>query len=878
MTRTDGGDASDGEITFLFTDIEGSTKLWESRPEAMRQALARHDTILRSAIERHGGRVFKTVGDAFCAAFPLAPSALTGALEAHVALLNEDWAETPIRVRMGLHTGPAEERDGDYFGPTLNRVARLMSIGHGHQTLLSQATYERLGNAVPKEAELIDKGMHRLKDLSAPEHVWQLQHPALPQEFAPLKSLDYLPTNLPNQVTSFIGREPEMAEVVGLLERSRLVTLTGSGGTGKTRLALQVAADLLDEYPDGIWFIELAPLSDPDLVPLTVAEVLRVRESPGEPIVQSIVESLQDKKVLLLPDNCEHLLDAAAHLTEAILRRCPRVKVLASSRETLGIAGETAFRLPSLSVPNPKLAQTAHSVSQYDAVRLFIDRAVLARSDFSVTHHNATALASLCHRLDGIPLAVELAAARVRAMPVEQIETRLDASFRLLTGGSRTALPRQQTLRALIDWSYELLKPPERVLLQRLSVFRGGWRLESAEAVCIGGEIERWEVLDLLESLVGKSLVMYDETGGIARYRLLETVRQYGRDRLAEAGEAIALPRRHSEHFQALVEEAYPKLRGPDQAEWFRRLDEESENVRATLEWSVAQADSPAGLRLASRLTRYWQTRSHFSEGRAWFSRALAAHDPTSQTVERADALQGAGTLAMNVGDYEPAGVYLSEALAIRRQLGNDTDISGTLNNLGSLALFERDFLASRRYLDESLLISRNAGDDRNTFIALNCLGNVADVMGDFEAARDHQIESIAISRKLGEHRGTAIGLFTLGLSVMKLGDLAEAKARLRESLTILQQLGDPNGTANVLEAIAGLSLRSGDAEHAAVLWGAASALREAIGSPLPAGDLDEREQEVAQARQAIGDAPFAAAIARGRRMSESQATSFAME
>ena len=479
-----------GTVTFLFTDIEGSTTRWDRHEQAMGSALARHDTLLRESIAARNGHVFKTVGDAFCAVFPTAPDALAAALSAQQKLAAEPWHQDldGVRVRMALHTGAAEQREGDYFGTTLNRVARLLATGHGGQALLSQATYELVRDHLPRGADLRDLELHRLKDLQRPEHVYQLLHPDLPADFPKLRSLDPLRNNLPIQATSFVGRDKEIKAVKALLARTRLLTLTGSGGAGKTRLSLQVAADLTEGVDDGVWLAEFASLSDPGLVAQTLAQALGVREEPGRPITQTLVDFLRPRSLLLVLDNCEHVLDAAAELCEAILRTCLSVKILASSREGLNIAGETTYRIPSLSVPDLKRSATPESLSHYEAVRLFIERAQAAQSSFSVTNANAPAVAQICHRLDGIPYAIELAAAKVRALSAEQINARLDDRFRLLTGGSRTALPRQQTLRAMIDWSYDLLSTEEQTLLRRLSVFAGGWTLEAAEAVCADPE------------------------------------------------------------------------------------------------------------------------------------------------------------------------------------------------------------------------------------------------------------------------------------------------------------------------------------------------------------------------------------------------------
>jgi class 3 adenylate cyclase len=475
---------STATCTFVFTDIEGSTKLWDEKPEAMRKALAQHDALVRARLSQNG-EVFKTMGDAFYAAFKSPSEALSTVSELQKELQGQSWGEIgTLRVRIALHTGEAETRDNDYFGTALNRVSRLLSSGHGGQILLSQATYELVRDSLPLGADTRFLGEHRLRDLERPESIYQLLAPGLPTDFPPLRSLSELPNNLPLQVTSFVGREKELTDVEKLIRKNRLVTFTGSGGTGKTRLSMQAAAELLPDFEDGVWLVELAPLTEPDLVPQTVAGALKVREEPGRPLLETLVSHLKDKKLLLILDNCEHLLDAAARLADAIGRQCPNVHLIATSREPLAIQGEQVYRVPSLSTPDPKKKETVEALNQYEAVRLFIDRALLAQTSFAVTNENAPAVAQICHRLDGIPLALELAAARVRAMPVETIASRLDDRFRLLTGGSRTALPRQQTLRATIDWSYGLLDEKEKTLLRRLSVFAGGWTLEAAEKVC----------------------------------------------------------------------------------------------------------------------------------------------------------------------------------------------------------------------------------------------------------------------------------------------------------------------------------------------------------------------------------------------------------
>ena len=563
-------DLPTGTVTFLLTDIERSTHLWEQHPEAMPAALARHEVLVSEVVQEHGGVVVKSrgEGDSLFAAFARAVDAVVAAGALQQVLHAEPWPEgLVLRTRLAVHTGDAELRAGDYYGAAVNRCARLRAIAFGGQTLLSLATQELVRDRLPVGATLRDLGEHRLRDLVRPERVFQLDVPGVPTELRPLRSLEAFPNNLPVQLTSFIGRERELAEVKQLLEHHRLVTFTGAGGTGKSRLSLQVAADLMDAYPDGVWLVELAPLTDPRLVPGAVADVLGLREEAGRPLLGTLADVLRTKALLLILDNCEHLIGACAELAEALLRQSTQLRILASSREALGIAGEQPFRVPSLSLPDPRrLSSTtpdlATALSQSEAVRLFIDRVVTIQPHFHVTNRNAPAVAQICHRLDGIPLAIELAAARVKVLPVEQIASRLDDRFRLLTGGSRTALPRQQTLRALIDWSYDLLSETERTLLRRLSVFAGGWTLEAAEAVCAGDGVDEYDVLELLTHLVDKSLALPEEHDGDVRYRLPETVRQYARDRVLEAGEAAPLAERHLAYCLAFSERAEPELWG----------------------------------------------------------------------------------------------------------------------------------------------------------------------------------------------------------------------------------------------------------------------------------------------------------------------------
>ncbi|WP_309719621.1 tetratricopeptide repeat protein [Armatimonas sp.] len=869
-----------GTITFLFTDIEGSTRLWEEHSTAMRQALARHDALLREVITRHQGHVFKTIGDAFCAAFDNPAAALDAALEAQCMLIHEAWpAETPLKVRMALHTGTAESRDGDYFGQPLNRITRLLMASHGGQVLITQATYDLIGDSLPNAAALRDLGQHQFKDLAHPEQVYQLQHPELPDSFPPIKSLSTHSNNLPQQLTSFIGREKELAEIKSLLRCTRVLSLTGSGGSGKTRLSLQVAADSLEFYPDGVWLIELAPLSDPAFIPRTLAEVLGVREAVGEMTTQALTRTLREKRLLLVLDNCEHVLDAIAALVTALTRVCPHLTVLASSREALGISGESVYRVPSLSLPLPTTAHTAESLSHFEAVRLFIDRAVAAKEDFSVTNESAPALASICFRLDGIPLAIELAAARVRALPLEQLEQRLSNCFRVLTGGSRTALPRQQTLRALIDWSYDLLNAQERALLCRLAVFSGGWKLESSEAICVGGEVEDGEVLDLLTSLLDKSLVVYEERQGTARYRLLETVRQYARERLLDSGAGEATRARHRDYFLAFAQEAGTKLVGPTQTHWMQQLEREHDNLRTALEFCLSEpASVPLGQTLAGALWKFWWNRGHLTEGREWYERTLAQEGGEAPTQARAAALHGASVLAGAQTDYAAAERYGQQSLDLRRALDDKRGMSASLNSLGNSAFFQADYATAQRYHEASLTLKRELGDKSGISISLNNLGNIAHQRGDLATALRYHEESLALKQELGDKNGVASSLLNLGNIAQRQSNNEAARAYFQQSLRTRQELEDRFNVIICLESLANLALDEKNFSHAALLWGAATRLKEEIGTATPHSIQESHLYHLKSTRAGLGDDAFEAVFARGHGLTLEEAIARALE
>ena len=722
-------------------------------------------------------------------------------------------------------------------------------------------------------------------------------------------------SNLTEPLTSFIGRERELVELKRLLPGKRLLTIVGMGGIGKTRFALQTAAEVMDAYRDGVWLVELGAIHNPMLVAKSVARVLGVQELSGTPLVETLCEQLAARQVLLILDNCEHLLEASARLTDSLLRNVADVTIVATSREPLHVAGEQIYALPPLSLPESSAAPEA--VGRSEAVQLFVERARRQLPSFEMTVVQAAIVARLCTHLDGIPLALELAAARMRSLTVDQIASRLHDRFRLLTSSDRMASPRQQTLRALLDWSYELLTQAEKSMMRTLSVFAGGWTLEAAERVCDGDALEQDEVLDLIASLCDKSLVVVEQKDNHLRYRLLETVRRYAADRLQESGNGTTVGVRHCNYFVDLAEAAEPNLHGADQAEWLRHLEEEHENLRAALEWSVDASASGVGLRLCGVLQRFWITRGHISEGREWCSRVLRGNRDGA-TLERAKALNTAGILAFYQSDYAVARVLHGESLAIRRKLDSPKDIAVSLNNLGNVLYEEGDYAAARTIHEESLAIKRGLHDRRGIAASLNNLGNVALDQCEFASARMLYEECLGIMRDLGDPGDTATCLCNLGIVLYEQGDYSKARLLQEESLAIKQEIGDRAGIANSLnnlgnlacderefvaaralhqkalaidrelgdkwgiafslEGLAAVAAGTGRLSGAIRLWSSAERLRTEVGSPLPPNDRARYRNRLDAARDALADdAMFALAWDEGRALLLEQAIALAL-
>jgi predicted ATPase/class 3 adenylate cyclase len=868
-----------GTVTFLFTDIEGSTTLLQRLGDRRyAEVQEEHRRLLRAAFKEGNGQEVDRQGDSFLVVFSRAREAVGAAVMAQRSLTKYPWPEgAALRVRMGLHTGEPLGGTSDYVGLDVHRAARVCAAGHGGQILLSQAVEVMTARDLPPDVTLRDMGAHRLKDLREPERLFQVVHPDLPSEFPSLKSLDARPNNLPVELTSFVGRDREKAEIGKLLFTGHLVTLMGPGGAGKTRLALQVAAEAMEAFPDGVWLVELAALSDPALVPQTVASALSVREQPGRSMTNTLRDALRGKSVLVVLDNCEHLVAACAELSSALLRVCPNLRVLATSREALGASGETTWRIPSLSVPDPKNLPPLDRFKEYDAVRLFTDRAVASDPQFAVTMSNAPAVAQVCYRLDGIPLAIELAAARVKVLAVEQIATRLDDRFRLLRGGSRTTMLRQQTLRATMDWSFDLLSQEERALLRRLSVFAGGWTLEAAEAICSGNGVAACDILDLLARLVDKSLVITETQGGEVWYRLLETVRQYGGERLVESNEAADIRGLHRDWYLGLAERADRELSGPQTVQWLKRLETEHDNLRSALEWSKATSDgAEAGLRLVGALNRFWSRRGHWREASEWLEGTLARSDEAPPSL-RTKAIAGAAYLAWRLGDYRLAITLAEKGMALCRELGDKETSASFLTWMSVVAIHQGSYERATELCEQALNLGRELSNKEIMGLQLAHLGIIARYVRDYERATTLQNESLALFKEIGDKSRIAFVLRNLGRVALHQGDCGRAAACFGESLILCRERGETWLSEEGLEGFAAVASTNGHHKRAARLLGAADQLREMLGwlpSPPDQADYDEC---TASTRAALGDSPFSVAWAEGRAMTLEQAIEYAL-
>lgn len=865
-------------LTLVLTDIEGSTRLWETQPARMHEAMARHDQLVVAAVEREGGTVVQTKaeGDSTFSVFDSPARAVAAALGLQRALAGEPWpTDPPIRVRIGVHTGEIEVRHGDFYGVEISRCARLRASAHGGQTLISGATAQEVRSKLPPEASLRDLGQHRLKDLERAERVYQLCHPTLQVEFPPLATLSALRHNLPVQLSPFIGRHGEVAAVKALLAEGRLVTLTGTGGCGKTRLALQIAGELIDENRDGVWLVELGRLSDGRLLPQAVAQSLGVREQTGRSITATLMDDLADRRLLVVLDNCEHLVKACAQLARSLLLGCPGLRILATSRQRLAVAGEAAWLVPSLDVPPADPSPSVDDVGRHSSVALFVERAARHRPGFALTRANAHDVAGICRNLEGIPLAIELAAARVNVLTPAQILERLDDRFRLLTSAGG-GLERHETLRRAVDWSYDLLSPAERRLFDRLSVFPGGCTIEAVEAV--GAEDATLEnILDLVAGLVDKSLLVGDMREGTVRYHMLETMREYATEKLEASGEADEARRGLLDWCVTLARRAEPELTGPDQVLWYDRIDAEHPNIRFALSWGIDRPEAGEPVtRLTGSLWRYWLERGHVGEGRVWLGRALASSSEISPG-DRAKALRAAGTLAMWQSDLEAARRYHEESAGISRSIGNELGAAASLSHLGIVSWRTGDIGSAKRLLSESLEIRRRLGDRRGESASLGNLGLVAQSEGDFETARKLLEMSLAIDEELGDKLGIAGSLSYLGELARAAGELDRAEALHRDGLTRQRELRQREVLPMALEGMAGLAAARDQFGRAARLFGAADALRRAVGLPLPPSAEEAYRRDLEAVRRGLGQDEFERRRAEGREMTLEAAISYAL-
>jgi predicted ATPase/class 3 adenylate cyclase len=857
-----------GTVTFLFTDVEGSTRLWEQHRQAMQPALATHDRLIGSAIEAHGGYVFSTAGDAFSVAFARAGDAVTAAVDAQLSLAAEEWGSTEIRVRMGIHTGEAEERDGDYFGPPLNRGARLMAAAHGGQVLASAVTVRLISDRLPEGISFVDLGEHRLKDLDAPEQIFQVIETTLRREFPPPRTIDARRSNLPDPLTSFIGRRRNVEEVTALVQDNRLVSLTGVGGVGKTRLALRVAGGLVGHFPDGVWFVDLGGITDPSLIPKQTATALSVQEQADRPIESTLVDWLRGRETLILIDNCEHLIDQVAGFTERMLDEAREVTVLATTREALGIPGETVWIVPPLPVPGNDPEQLMDN----DAVRLLVDRAQRVDREFSVTADNVVALAEICRGLDGVPLALELAAARMGVLSPRQIADRLSDRLALLGRGSRTGQARQQTLRAAIDWSYDLLDPNEQAMLRMLAVFRGGFNLEAVEALWSAKDNDTGPALDLLDQLVGKSLVTLVGRDTDRRFGLLETIRDYAQDQLENSGELETMLERHRAFFLDWTKQQARLLSTPDQLVALTALEADHDNLRAVIERSVTTGDLEHALLVVADLSFFWWLHSHFGESGVWYDRLLSARQRVPAKV-RAKLLLGAGEFSMGVCQYSQAATRFEEACRLAEETGSARIQGWALAYSMTNETYRMDLNAARSYGEEAIKVFERSNDalgigyitymqETLRFAVLWRTGSMT--REDAESILGRLNPILMAARAVGDRNLLGHVHELLG-SVALIADRPEmANRHLADAVRYLDEIGNQSCLAHALDRVALMADHHGRAADAVRLLAAARALRDRIGVAARIAEQLVHDRVLESARSGLNTAEYSATWSQG--------------
>jgi len=905
------------ELTFLFTDIEGSTSKWEEQPERMAHAIAGHDTLLREAVVQHGGRIVKTTGDGIYAAFNTPAEGMAAVVAIQVGLLDlETTGGMELRVRCGMHTGPVHARDNDYFGGTINRTARIMNAAHGGQILVSREVAEQLRDGLPSKVSLEELGSVRLDGLATSETVFQVVHPKLHDNFPALRELESTPNNLPQQLTSFVGRERERTEVEEMLTGTRLLTLLGMGGLGKTRLSLQIGASVMESYPDGVWFIDLQTTRDDALVASETARVLGVREEPGRPLLQTLCAHVKTRKLMLIVDNCEQVIEACAALANALLRAAPEVRILATSRIALRVPGEQTYIVQPL--PVPMRDADAATLAKSTAVQLFVERAKLHKPSFALTDKEAPAVAELVYRLEGIPLAIELAAARVRSLAVADINKRLNDRYKILTGGDRTLQARQQTLRALIDWSYDLLEDSEQVLLARLAVFAGGFDLNAIEEICGTDPLDVADVLDIITSLVEKSLLRVEDGDDGARYRMLETIRDYAHEKLTMRGERMPLGIAHCTYYFSMAKAANRESQGAEQAEWTRRIEAELDNLRAAITLTLdASVDPVIAVKIEVALMWFRILRGYASEGRKHIRAALAEPAVQASDYIHGHALYVGAALAYSQGDNAEARQMLEKCLEIRIRDGKKPEIAHAWPTLAMAKLNLGDPEGARAAATQSIEIVRELGDRVNETIASMQLGQIAAYVGedslavsqfqkclqvareleyadlecdcelmlgelsmeagDVEAARATFARAMQIARDAGDKRCETTALWRLGEAALSAGDLEGARTRLVGALRAFQAFDMYVELVGCLEDYATLLRLSGSVVAAAQIYAAAETARKLLVLPRNPKQAQRWNESVAAARAALGDADFQRAWSEGGSWQANQAVQCAL-
>jgi predicted ATPase/class 3 adenylate cyclase len=869
--------------TFLFTDIEGSAKLWEHAPEKMKAALQRHHDILQKAISENRGIVFQIIGDAFCAAFSTVLSAIYAALTAQQELHREQWdLPFPIRVRMGIHTGEAERTSNDNYvsGPTLNRVARILSAAHGGQVLLSLATKDLIKDSLPAHTELRDMGEHYLKNLMYPERLFQLNIAGLPSDFPPLNTLTHR-HNLPVQVTSFIAREREIALIHEYLSQDdvRLVTLMGPPGIGKTRLSIETARASLQDFPDGVFFVALAPLNDPNLIPAAMAQALGYVGAKNVSTTEQLREGIGDKNLLLVMDNCEHLIEAVASLAADLLSACSRLKLLATSRESLRIPGEWLYAVPAFDLPMESSSLNVETASKYPALMLFAERARAVRSDFSLTTDNVETIAEICARLDGLPLVIELIAARMRLMSPQALLDRLSAQFVLTADGMRAASERQKTLHNAIDWSYKLLPPEEQKLFAYLSVFSGSFTLEAVEAL-FSRNVTKKPLSHLIALLLDKSLLKLApdlEDLGAARYTVLVTIREYARERLQEMGKETKIRNEHLAHFLTLAEKADSALRGHDQLESLRRLQSDRDNLRTALDWAIETGQTEKALQLARKLHWFWFVRGDHTEGRQWLKRVLDLPEAARFPESQAEALAQLAHHTWLQNGAQEARPLVVEALSVARAHDDKRNTAKALTILGLVLTFENNFVAARSTLEESQPLFQEVGDTWGYAHAVMGLALGALKQADRTTSLILHEQALAIFRELGDRYFQSAALRHIGNLRVRQGDLAHGAAALREALFLAQELDSKFEIYALTWSFAEVAQRAGNLARAVSLYWAAKDVAKSVGAWWKE-DETEFDDKLATSRAALGESSFAEAVEQGRALTMEQAIAYALE